>query len=165
MSLPRRPGFLADTRCAAAMVSGLIEGTAAGLSWILKLIAGTVRDRLPCRKPLIVGGYALAAASRVLIGVATRWPSVLIARLIDRSGKGARSAPRDALISDVTPAEHRGRAFGFQRALDHTGAVVGPLLALLFFDGFHVTMRTLFLIAVIPGSIGVVTLLLFLSEQ
>jgi MFS family permease len=165
MIFPLLPVFLSTTLGAPPIIIGLIEGAADGLASILKLVAGTVSDRLSRRKPLIVGGYALAAASRALIGVATRWPSVLAARLIDRTGKGARSAPRDALISDVTPALQRGRAFGFHRALDHTGAVIGPLLALLFFDGFHVTMRTLFLIAVIPGAIGVAVLILFLHEE
>jgi MFS family permease len=165
MIYPLLPVFLATVLGASPTVIGLIEGAADGLASILKLIAGTVSDRMPRRKPLIVGGYALAAASRALIGFAGRWPTVLGARLIDRTGKGLRSAPRDALISDVTPPEHRGRAFGFHRALDHTGAIVGPLLALLFLQVVHVEMRTLFLIAVIPGAIGVALLVLFLRED
>src|SRR5207245_4577086 len=79
-------------------------------------------------------------------------------------GKGIRSAPRDAMIADVTPIESRGKAFGFQRALDHTGAVIGPLLAILFLDAIHLPMRTVFLIAVIPGAIGVALLLIALRE-
>jgi MFS family permease len=87
-----------------------------------------------------------------------------VARLIDRTGKGIRSAPRDAMISDVTPPESRGKAFGFHRALDHTGAIIGPLAALVFLNVMHVPMRTLFLIAVIPGALGVLLLILALRE-
>src|ERR1044071_9987799 len=129
------------------------------------LVAGSVSDRMPRRKPLIVVGYFLSALSRGWIAVSSRWPSVLAARLLDRTGKGIRSAPRDAMIADVTPEESRGKAFGFHRALDHTGAVVGPLLALLFLDAMHLPLRTIFLIAVVPGAIAVVLLLAFLVED
>lgn len=164
MIYPLLPIFLTSTLGATPAIVGLIEGAADGLASILKLAAGSMSDRLPRRKPLVVAGYALAAASRALIAVAGRWPAVLTARLVDRTGKGIRSAPRDAIIADVTPPEQRGRAFGFHRALDHTGAVVGPLLALLFLEVVHVELRTLFMIAVIPGAIGVVLLMLFLKE-
>ena len=165
MIYPLLPVFLTSVLGATPVTVGVIEGAADGLASILKLVAGTISDRMPRRKPFVVGGYALAAASRMLIAVAGRWPAVLTARLIDRTGKGIRSAPRDAIIADVTPPEQRGHAFGFQRALDHTGAVVGPLLALLFLNVVHVPLRTLFMIAVIPGAIGVVMLLLFLHEE
>jgi MFS family permease len=164
MIYPLLPVFLTSTLGATPAIVGLIEGAADGLASILKFAAGSISDRLPRRKPLVVAGYALAAASRALIAVAGRWPAVLTARLVDRTGKGIRSAPRDAIIADVTPPEQRGRAFGFHRALDHTGAVVGPLLALLFLEVVHVELRTLFMIAVIPGAIGVVLLMLFLRE-
>jgi MFS family permease len=165
MIYPLLPVFLTSVLGATPVTIGIIEGAADGLASILKLIAGTISDRLPRRKPLVVAGYALAAASRVLIAVAGRWPAVLTARLVDRTGKGIRSAPRDAIIADVTPPEQRGHAFGFQRALDHTGAVAGPLLALFFLNIVHVPMRTLFMIAVVPGAIGVLMLLLFLREE
>ncbi|HSY50956.1 MAG TPA: MFS transporter [Thermoanaerobaculia bacterium] len=165
MIYPLLPVFLTTVLGATPVTVGVIEGAADGLASILKLLAGTISDRMPRRKPLVVGGYALAAASRALIAVAGRWPAVLTARLIDRTGKGIRSAPRDAIIADVTPAEDRGRAFGFQRALDHTGAVIGPLLALFFLNVIHIPMRTLFMIAVIPGAIGVAMLLVFLKEE
>src|SRR4051794_14376716 len=165
MIYPLLPVFLVSTLGATPLIVGLIEGSADALASILKLFAGAWSDRLPRRKPLIVTGYALAALSRGWIAVAARWPSVLGARLLDRTGKGIRSAPRDAMIADVTPEESRGKAFGFHRALDHTGAVVGPLLALLFLDALHVPLRTIFLIAVIPGGIAVVLLLVFLVEE
>src|SRR5258705_6205008 len=158
MIYPLLPVFLTTVLGATPVTVGVIEGAADGLASILKYFAGSISDRLPRRKPLVVIGYGLAAASRALIAVAGRWPAVLTARLIDRTGKGIRSAPRDAIIADVTPAEDRGRAFGFQRALDHTGAVVGPLLALALLQWGHVSMRNIFLIAVIPGAVGVVLL-------
>jgi MFS family permease len=165
MIYPLLPVFLTTTLGATPLVVGLIEGTADALSSILKLAAGWMSDHLPRRKPLIVGGYALATISRAWISVAGRWPSVLAARLLDRTGKGIRSAPRDAMIADVTPAESRGKAFGFQRALDHTGAVIGPLLAILFLNGMHLPMRTVFMLAVIPGAIGVGLLIVALREK
>jgi MFS family permease len=165
MIYPLLPVFLTSTLGATPLIVGLIEGSADALASILKLFAGAMSDRMPRRKPLIVAGYALAAASRAWIAVAGRWPSVLGARLLDRTGKGIRSAPRDALIADVTPEESRGKAFGFHRALDHTCAVVGPLLALLFLDALHLPLRTIFLIAVIPGAIAVVLLLAILREE
>jgi MFS family permease len=165
MIYPLLPVFLTTTLGATPVVVGIIEGAADGLASILKYFAGAVSDRLPRRKPLVVIGYALAAGSRALIAVAGRWPSVLAARLIDRTGKGMRSAPRDAIIADVTPVAERGRAFGFQRALDHTGAIVGPLMALALLQGLHLPMRTVFMIAVIPGAIGVAMLIAFLREE
>lgn len=165
MIYPLLPIFLASYLGAAPVVIGLIEGGADGLASVLKYFAGVWSDRMPKRKPLIAGGYSLAAVSRVLIPLARVWPLVLLARLLDRTGKGIRSAPRDALIADVTPEESRGKAFGFHRALDHTGAIVGPLIALLLLDGLHVQMRTIFFVAVIPGAIGVFLLLAFLREN
>jgi len=165
MIYPLLPVFLTSTLGATPLIVGLIEGSADALSSILKLAAGWLSDHLPKRKPLIVGGYALATLSRAWISVAGHWPSVLSARLLDRTGKGIRSAPRDAMIADVTPFESRGKAFGFHRALDHTGAVIGPLLAIFFLDAIHLPMRTVFMIAVIPGAVGVVLLMMGLREQ
>jgi MFS family permease len=164
MIYPLLPVFLTATLGATPLIVGMIEGTADALSSILKMIAGTLSDRTRHRKPLVVIGYALATISRGWISLAGRWPSVLAARLLDRTGKGIRSAPRDAMIADVTEPELRGKAFGFQRALDHTGAIIGPLLALALLKGFHLPMRTVFMIAVIPGAIGVVMLMALLRE-
>jgi len=164
MIYPLLPVFLTTTLGATPLIVGLIEGAADALASLLKYLAGSLSDRMPRRKPFVVGGYALATLSRAWIGVAGRWPSVLGARLLDRTGKGIRSAPRDAIIADVTPPLQRGRAFGFQRALDHTGAVVGPLIALAMLQVWHVPLRHVFLIAVIPGAIGVAILAFFLRE-
>lgn len=164
MIYPLLPVFLSTTLGATPAVIGLIEGAADGLSSILKYFFGKWSDRLPRRKPLIISGYSLAVIARGLISVATLWPMVFAARLLDRTGKGIRSAPRDALISDVTPSDQRGRAFGFHRALDHTGAIVGPLLAMLLLSGLGLTLREAIIVAIIPGVLGVI-LLLFLREE
>ena len=164
MIYPLLPVFMTAVLGASPTIIGLIEGAADGLASILKLLAGMYSDRIPKRKPLIAIGYALAAGSRALIGAAGSWPSVLTARLIDRTGKGIRSAPRDAMIADVTPPDQRGRAFGFHRALDHTGAVIGPLIATLLLSGLGVPLRHMFFIAVIPGAIAVLLLLFALNE-
>ncbi|HET7436842.1 MAG TPA: MFS transporter, partial [Thermoanaerobaculia bacterium] len=158
MIYPLLPVFLTSTLGATPAVVGLIEGAADGLASILKYVAGWWSDRITRRKPFVVSGYAMAAASRAMIAAASIWPLVLFARLFDRTGKGFRSAPRDAIIADVTPREQRGRAFGFHRALDHTGAVIGPLLAMLVLQGFHFSLRQTFYFSVIPGAIGVVLL-------
>lgn len=164
MIYPLLPVFLTTTLGASAFDVGMIEGLAEALASILKYYAGAWSDRLRKRKTMISSGYALAAGSRALIAAAVAWPWVLAARLIDRTGKGIRSAPRDALISDVTPVEQRGRAYGFHRALDHTGAIVGPLMAVALLQGFHLPLRTVFYIAVIPGAIAVILLMTLLTE-
>jgi len=162
---PLLPVFLTTTLGATPAIVGLIEGAADGLASILKYFAGAWSDRAGRRKPLVVAGYAMAAASRGLIALATVWPVVLCARLFDRTGKGIRSAPRDALISDVTPPADRGRAFGFHRALDHTGAIVGPLLAIVLMQQLGFSVRQVMAFAVVPGAIGVVMLALLLRES
>lgn len=161
---PLLPIFLTTTLGATPVIIGIIEGAADGLASILKYFSGAWSDKAQRRKPLIVSGYGLAAASRLLIAAASVWPLVLFARLVDRTGKGMRSAPRDAMISDVTPIESRGRAYGFHRALDHTGAIVGPLLAVLFLQGMGLSLRMTFFLAVIPGAIGMFLLLFALRE-
>lgn len=161
---PLLPVFLTTTLGASPAVIGLIEGAADGLASILKYFGGVWSDRTKKRKPMVVSGYALAAGARLLIAAAFAWPLVLTARLLDRTGKGIRSAPRDALISDVTPPDQRGRAYGFHRALDHTGAIVGPLLAVLLLQGFGLSLRATFLFAVVPGAIGVLMLVFLLRE-
>lgn len=158
MIYPLLPLFLTTTLGATPLVVGAIEGAADALASILKLFAGSISDRMPARKPLVVAGYSLATASRLIIAAAAAWPVVLMARLIDRTGKGIRSAPRDAVIADVTAPDQRGRAFGFHRALDHTGAVIGPLVAAALLAGGLVT-RNVIALAAVPGVIGVLLLL------
>lgn len=164
MIYPLLPLFVTTYLGGTAFVAGAIEAVADAVSAMLKYFAGRLSDRVGKRKPLVITGYALPALSRVVIALATTWPMVLGARLLDRTGKGIRSAPRDAIIADVTPAEARGRAFGFHRALDHTGAVIGPLFAMFLLGVMHVELRTVFLIAIVPAFIGVALLFFALRE-
>ncbi|HLL72683.1 MAG TPA: MFS transporter [Pyrinomonadaceae bacterium] len=125
---PLLPVFLSVALGASPAVIGLIEGGAESISSFLKLFAGHLSDRTGKRKALVVLGYALASIARPLLGFATSWPQVFAVRFADRVGKGIRSAPRDAMIADSASPAERGLAFGFHRAMDHMGAVVGPLL-------------------------------------
>ena len=133
---PLLPVFLSLTLGASPGIVGLIEGTAESISSLLKLFAGHFSDRFGKRKGFVVFGYALSSLARPLLAFAQNWYQVLGIRLADRVGKGVRSAPRDAMIADAVALEERGLAFGLHRAMDHTGAVVGPLpgylLVLLF---------------------------------
>jgi MFS family permease len=125
---PLLPVFLSVALGASPAVVGLIEGGAESVSSFLKLFAGYFSDRSGRRKAPVVFGYALASLVRPLLGFATSWPQVFAVRFTDRVGKGIRSAPRDAMIADSAAPKERGLAFGFHRAMDHFGAVVGPLL-------------------------------------
>lgn len=160
---PLLPIFLSTYVGATPALIGMIEGTADALASILKLLAGRWSDRAGQRKPFVVWGYGLAGISRMLIAAAGHWGVVFGARLLDRTGKGIRSAPRDALIVDVTVAEDRGRAFGLQRALDHTGAIVGPLLAAALL-ALGLSLRSVFVVAIVPTAIGVLLLLVALRD-
>jgi sugar phosphate permease len=120
-------------------------------------------DRVRRRKPLVLFGYGLASLARPLIALAQTPLQVLGIRFVDRIGKGVRSSPRDALIAEAAAPEQRGAAFGFHRAMDHTGALVGPLLAFgLVWLGL--STRAVFALAAIPAALAVVTLALFVRE-
>lgn len=159
MIYPILPLFLTETLRAPATVVGLIEGVAVGASTAIGGFSGWISDRLGRRKPVAFAGYALTALTRPLIAAATAWPVVLGARFAERFGKGIRNAPRDALLADSTPQEHRGRAFGFERAMDSAGAVIGPLVALLLVGWFGLGARSIFLISGIPAALAALMIL------
>ena len=164
MIYPLVPTFLATVLGAGVMSVGAIEGAAESVSALLKYASGWWSDRAGRRKPLVVAGYALASAVRPLIGLAQVVGEVFAVRIIDRFGKGIRTAPRDALIADsVAPAE-RGRAFGFHRAADHLGAVIGPLVAFALLGQGGVTLRGLFLLAAVPAAVAMVVLVVGVRE-
>ena len=129
MIYPLLPAFLTATLGVGAAWVGVIEGAADAVASLLKLASGWWSDRMPRRKPLVVFGYGLASVLRPLVAFASAGWHVLAIRVGDRVGKGVRGAPRDAMIADAVPANERGRAFGVQRAGDHAGAVLGPLIA------------------------------------
>ncbi|MFN7803193.1 MAG: MFS transporter, partial [Planctomycetaceae bacterium] len=130
MIFPLLPKFLLVTLGATRAELGLIEGLADTTASVLKLVSGHWSDRLARRKQFVVAGYSLAALSRPVLAVCSGAGQILALRLVDRFGKGIRTAPRDALLADSVAAGERGRAFGFHRAMDHLGAAIGPLLAL-----------------------------------
>ena len=148
---PIVPLFLTITLGAPVAVLGVIEGVAEGVAVGFRGAAGWLSDRAGGRRrPWINAGYAATAASRPLLAAAPAWGWVLGARLVDRLGKAARTAPRDALIRDSTPPALVGASFGYHRALDTAGAVVGPLVAVAFLAG-GVSLRTVLWVAVVPG--------------
>ncbi|MEO8189227.1 MAG: MFS transporter [Acidobacteriota bacterium] len=158
MIYPLLPDFLTRTLGAGPATLGLIEGAAEATASVTKIASGWWADRTGRRKPLVVAGYTLAGLVRPLVGLATNWVQVFAIRFADRVGKGIRTAPRDALLADLVPADRRGRAFGLQRAMDNAGAVVGPLVAALLLKTIAPDERTVFLLAMIPGAVGVALL-------
>jgi MFS family permease len=160
---PLLPFFLTSVLGGTAVSLGIIEGAAEAISSILKVIAGRLSDRWRRRKPIVVAGYGLSAFARPFIALATGWVTVFVLRFIDRVGKGVRSAPRDAMLADLAQQNNRGRVYGFHRAMDHTGAVLGPLLATGFLIAFPRQYRTLFALTAIPGA-ATVLLLAWLRE-
>jgi MFS family permease len=155
MIYPLLPVFLTGVLGASASFVGAIEGAAESTSSVLKLVSGWWSDRIRRRKPLVVFGYALASTMRPLVAFARSATEVLVIRLSDRVGKGIRNAPRDALIADSIDSSIRGRAFGFHRAGDHAGGVVGPLIAFALLSWWAMPMRQVFLLAAIPGALAV----------
>lgn len=164
MIYPLLPSFLTGPLKAGPAALGLIEGLAEAAASLLKLAAGRVSDWLPRRKPLVVAGYAVSSVARPLVALATSAHHVLWIRLADRAGKGTRGAPRDALIAEVTPADARGRAFGFHRAMDHTGALLGPLAAAALL-GLGMDLRAVFMAAALPALVSLLVLVLAVKES
>ena len=165
MIYPLLPVFLSTALGAGPLAIGAIEGAAESVAALLKLASGWWSDRLPRRKPLVLVGYGLASVVRPLIGVAQNVAHVLAIRLIDRTGKGIRGAPRDALIADAVEASQRGRAYGFHRAADHAGAVAGPLVAFALLTWGGVSLRTVFLLAAIPAAAAMIVLIFGVREK
>lgn len=159
MVYPLLPLFLTRVLGAGAMSLGVIEGGAEAANSVLKIVSGWLADRWGTPKKLVLGGYGLSSAVRPLIAIATSWPQVLAIRFSDRLGKGIRGAPRDAMLADFAPANARGRVYGFHRAMDHAGAVAGPLLASAYLYFYPGDYRTLFTLTIIPGVIVILVLL------
>lgn len=154
MLYPLTPIFLTVVLGAPVAAVGFIEGVAESIASLLKTVSGRMSDKSGHRRPYITWGYALAAIAKPLIGIAHGWPLVLGARSLDRFGKGLRTSPRDALLADSIDPQYRGLAFGWHRALDTAGAVIGPIVAILLLAVMHGKLRPVFAIAFIPGIIG-----------
>lgn len=164
MVYPLLPLLLVGTLGASAAAIGLVEGAAESAAAALKLVAGTWSDRVGRRRPFVLWGYGVSSVARPLIGLVASWPAVLVLRVADRLGKGTRGAPRDALIAEAVPAARRGEAFGFHRAMDHAGALVGPLAAAVLLDLAGVGVRELFLWTALPGALVVAVAVAFVRE-
>jgi len=163
MITPLLPLFLTATLGVGPAIVGLVEGVAEATASILKLVSGWLADRGWNAKKLVVGGYAVSNTSRPLIGFALGWGWVLVLRFLDRVGKGIRTAPRDALIASSVDKPVRGRAFGFQRALDNGGAMLGPLLAFALLH-WGLSMEHVFMASVIPGTLLILLLVFGLQD-
>ncbi|OFY65733.1 MAG: hypothetical protein A2V64_07380 [Bacteroidetes bacterium RBG_13_43_22] len=157
-----------------ALVLGIIEGVAETTSALLKLISGIISDRTGRRKLFVLTGYIISSLIRPLTGLVSSAWQIVVVRMFDRVGKGIRTAPRDALVASSVDESIRGKSFGFHRAMDHTGAVIGPVLAiitlLVLFIGFGFTdsllaLRWTFILAIIPGILAVLTVIFFVKES
>ncbi|MEO0233214.1 MAG: MFS transporter [candidate division WOR-3 bacterium] len=160
---PLLPVFITTVLKAGTVALGFIEGVAEATNSFLKLFSGIISDKIKKKKSLIFSGYFLASFSRPFIGITNSWIQVLFLKFIDRFGKGIRTSPRDALISLSVESNERGKAFGFQRAMDHLGALTGPVIA--FFLLNFLDLRKLFLISIFPGIIAIFILIYFVKER
>ena len=158
------PLFMMTTLGTSVLLIGLIEGLAEATALFIKVFSGAISDYLGQRKGLALLGYGLGALSKPLFALASSSGMVLGARLMDRTGKGIRGAPRDALVADVTPPEMRGAAYGLRQSMDTTGAFLGPLLAVSLMLLLDNDFRTVFWIALIPGLLSVALLYFGLQE-
>ncbi|HXY55076.1 MAG TPA: MFS transporter [Nitrospirota bacterium] len=165
MIYPLLPAFLTTVLSAGPQALGVIEGVAESTASLLKLYSGYLSDRVKQRKAWVVAGYSISNVIRPVISFSTSWVHVLALRFADRVGKGLRTSPRDAIIADSTPAEFRGKAYGFHRAMDHAGAIIGPLAATALLLVYHDNIKTIFLLSFVPGLLAVLMLLLGLTEK
>jgi MFS family permease len=157
-----------------ALVLGVIEGVAETTAALIKLFSGIISDRIGKRKPLVLVGYVVSSFVRPFTGLVSSAWQIVVVRMFDRVGKGIRTAPRDAIVAASADESIRGRAFGFHRAMDHTGAVIGPLLAiitlLVLFIVFGINdylsaLRWTFILSLIPGTLAVLTIIFFVRES
>ena len=162
MVFPLIPLFLTTVLGAGAYVVGIVEGAAETTASLLKVISGYWSDKIKKRKPFVLFGYSLSAITKPLFALAAVWHFVLFVRVIERIGKGLRTAPRDALVAESCEANVRGKAYGFHRAMDGIGSVLGALLALFLLPVFG--YKNIFLFAFIPAIIGVFVIL-FIKEK
>lgn len=164
MIFPVLPQFLATLPGLGPAAVGIVEGVADAISHMVKPFIGRWSDRAGKRRPFVLLGYGISGASRPLLGLTGHLLSATLVRSSDRLGKGIRGAPRDALVANAVPRERQARAFALQQALDHTGAVAGPLVAAaLLARGF--SFSQVFLASTVPGALAFVTILLFVRES
>jgi len=164
MIYPLLPIFLTSVLGIGAGALGVIEGIAESTASLLKLFSGWISDKVKKRKILILIGYSLAAFGRPIVALSRYWWQVAVIRFVDRLGKGVRTSPRDALISLSTPDNVKGKAFSLHRAMDHAGAIIGPLSAIILLK-FGMSLKNLFLWALLPGIITIFIIFFFVREK
>src|SRR3989338_6731219 len=164
MVYPLIPVFLMGTFGANPLIIGVIEGISHSFSSLFKIYFGHISDKIGKRKGFAAAGYTISALGKLIIGLSGNWSSILGGRTVDRLGKAARGAPRDALIAESTPAGRRGEAFGIHRALDTAGAFVGILIGYLILINFTGPIRSIFFYSLIPAAISVLIMLIFVRE-
>jgi MFS family permease len=150
--------YLSTYLGAGPAILGLIEGVAESLASLLKLFSGQLSDKIGRRKPLAIGGYAASTLGKILLFFSASWLWVFWGRVADRFGKGIRTAPRDALISQSVPAGKQGFAFGLHRSLDTAGAVIGVVFAYYFVVSFAGNLQAVFLWSLVPAALGIAVL-------
>ncbi|HYS72535.1 MAG TPA: MFS transporter [Thermoplasmata archaeon] len=169
MILPILPFFLTQVLLANALILGLVEGLSESVVSFMKIFSGRLSDAAGKRKRFVATGYGLSTAMKVLFPFAQSWPEFLGMRVLERTGKGIRDAPRDALLTESTPAETRGKAFGFHRSMDTSGAIAGPIVTLVLLTTVGAAMtvegsyRMILLLAAIPAVISVL-IVMFVKE-
>lgn len=161
---PLLPIFLTTVLGAGTAFVGLVEGVAETTASLLKLFSGWFSDKIKKRKVFVVFGYTLSSVTRPLMALAISPWNVLMIRFIDRVGKGLRNSPRDALIADSCGADEKGKSFGFNRAMDHVGAMVGSLVVFILLLGVTKNYRLIFALASIPALLAVIVVAFFTSE-
>jgi MFS family permease len=164
MLYPVLPVFLIDTLGAKPTAIGIIEGVAVAAQNVVQGLSGWLSDKFQRRKPIALVGYSVAAVSKPLIGLSSTWTQVLGARSLDRLAAGFRTAPRDALVSASARPENRGKAFGLEGLGDNLGAFLGPMIAIALITWCAVEIRSVFLLAVIPGVLSAL-MILFVKEN
>jgi MFS family permease len=163
MLYPVLPVFMTQTLGASGAIVGIVDGIAQAVQNVVQGLSGWLSDKLQRRKPLALIGYVVAAASKPFIGMSSTWGAVLAARSLDRLATGVRSAPRDALVAASASPANRGKAFGLEGIGDNLGAFMGPLIAVALLGWFAFDLRSIFLVAIIPGLIAA-TMILFVRE-
>lgn len=157
------PFFIVSQLGATAELLGIIEGSAEAVNNIFRVFTGVLTDRIGRRKPLVILGYGLSSISKPLFALATSWQQAFAVRVIDRAGKGTRTSPRDALISDSVAKSQAGKAFGAHQSLDQIGAVLGPLLA--FAAVPFIGIRGVFWLSFVPAAVSIIILIFFVSDS
>lgn len=139
-----------------------MEGSAELVSYALRMVSGSLSDKVGKRKIFVLVGYGLSTASKPFLALSTSWLDAFVLRTVDRIGKGARTAPRDALISDSVSESISGKAFGIHRTIDQMGAIAGPIAAFVLLQ--IIDIKGIFVVSLIPGAIAVIVLIFFVKE-